>query len=328
VERVLLHTLKEGQTAEFFAVLAGRDRKTASNGKPYFDVELRDRKKTFRAKVWGDSVCYEACDRVWDVGQHFLVHARHDPKWNQLVILEARPVNDDDRRDGYDPAMFERTTRFDVEELFTEILAYAKKIEDEPLRKLVLGLLWKNEAAIKRHPAAARNHHAYRGGYLEHTVSVVRTGWHLAEKYYEYYPDFSPPLNKDLILAGCILHDIGKLDELEFLADGIGYTVRGHLVGHILVGRDMVREAAKEAPDLSPELLLLLEHVILSHQGAREWDSPREPMLPEALLVHFADDIDAKLNMFASILERSENDGPFTEANNIFRRRLLKQRTV
>src|SRR5258708_38913055 len=102
-------------------------------GKTYFDVEHRDRKKSFREKVWADSVCFEACDRVWDVGQHFPPPARHDPKWNQLVILEARPVNDDDRRDGYDPAVFERATRFDVEERFTDILTYVKQIQYIPL---------------------------------------------------------------------------------------------------------------------------------------------------------------------------------------------------
>jgi 3'-5' exoribonuclease len=259
---------------------------------------------------------------------HLLLHARHDPQWNQLTVLEARPASEEDRMFGYDPADFEATTRFDVEALFSELLDFAKKIGDEALRKLVLAILWKHESEIKAHPAAIKNHHAFKGGYLEHVVSVTRTGEYLANKYAEYYSELSPPLNKDLILAGCILHDVGKVYELEVREEGTAYTVPGTLIGHVLIGRDMVREAAGAIESLSPELLMLLEHVIIAHHGQQIFDSPKVPMIPEAMLVHYADEMDAKMNMYVAAVTEEGLEGPFTNWNRALDRKLLRERTV
>ena len=121
-------------------------------------------------------------------------------------------------------------------------------------------------------------------------MSVTRTCVYLADKYAEYYPEMKPPLDKDLVVAGGILHDIGKLREMEQRPEGAGHTPEGSLIGHILLGRDMVREAAaamKGAPPLDAETLLRLEHVIIAHQRLPEWGSPKPPMTPEALLVHY-----------------------------------------
>jgi len=270
---------------------------------------------------------FEVCEREWKPGCHLRVHAKHDGKFG-LSILFARLVCADDAIEGYDPQQLRAVTRFDVEEMFGELLDFAKKIKDVPLRKVVMHLLMTNEAKFKEHPAAARNHHAYAGGLLEHTLSVTRTGEMLADKYRDYYSDLTPALNKDLVIAGCILHDIGKLDELQAAGQDISYTRSGTLVGHIIVGRDMFRDAAKEIGGLDPDLQLMMEHVILSHQYMKEWDSPKEPAFPEALLVHFADDCDAKMNMYVSILDSTSADADFSDANNIFRRKLLRKRKL
>jgi 3'-5' exoribonuclease len=327
IPRIALSDIADGQTAEFFAAIGSMEQRTASNGKPFYYLELNDRKRRIAARVWSNSPIYETCERQWKVGCHLLVHAKHDGKFG-LTILTARLICKDDAIDGYDPRLLQSETRFDKEEMFGELLDVAKTIRDVPLRKVVMHLLMTNEAKFKVHPAASRNHHAYAGGLLEHTLSVVRTGAMLADKYAKYYEDLSPPLNKDLVVAGCILHDIGKLHELEKEGEEISYTKSGLLIGHIIVGRDMFRDAAREVGGLDPELQLMMEHVILSHQYLKEWDSPKEPAFPEALLVHFADDIDAKMNMYVTILDGAAPDADFSDANNIFRRKLLRKRKV
>jgi 3'-5' exoribonuclease len=330
VRRVALCEVGVGETAEFFAAVTARDKRMTKGKppKPYYHLEFCDRKRRVAARVWCDSETFEQCDRAWTVGMHLFVHARHDPEWNQMTVLTARPVRDQDRKEGYDPGLLVPSTRFNVDEMFDEIVEIARKIGDEPLRDLVMYLLTKNEEKFKLHPAAERAHHAYRGGLLEHTLSVAQNGLMLIEKYRKYYEDFNPPLNKDLVVAGCILHDIGKLVELESTGDVIHYTKPGILVGHIIVGRDMVRDAAREVGGLDPELLLMLEHIVLSHQYMKEWDSPKEPAFPEALLVHFADDIDAKMNMYVTILEGAPDGAEFSDQNNIFRRKLLRKRSL
>src|SRR5690606_35463788 len=122
-------------------------------------------------------------------------------------------------------------------------------------------------------PAATHNHHAYAGGFLEHVLSVTQTCVYLAGKYAEIWPEMQPPLDKDLVVAGGVRHDIGKLRELELTATGAEYSPAGALIGHILQGRDMLREAASMHP-VDPEKLLRLEHIIVAHQRLPEWGAP------------------------------------------------------
>lgn len=331
IEKVELFLLKPGQVADFFALLCEKAAKTTKDGKPFYALKFRDRRRTVSCPVWEDSHIYASCHSGWEIGHHFKVrgayteHPRFGP---QVEIHNIRLVEPTDQLDGYAPDMFTVKTRYDVAELFARLLDYASSIEDEPLRRLVVGLLEANRSAIESHPAATWNHHAFHGGYLEHTVSVVENGVFLAEKYRRLYPELSPPLSRDLVVAGCVLHDIGKLHELEWVAEDPAYTSAGHLIGHILLGRDMIRDAARAIPELNPRLLLLLEHIIVSHQGTAEWGSPKEPMFPEALIVHFADDLDAKVNMFVNIVDRHEGNAAFTDSANVLRRRLLKDRSI
>jgi 3'-5' exoribonuclease len=138
----------------------------------------------------------------------------------------------------------------------------------------------------------------------------------LADAYAQAYPDLSPPLDKGMVVAGALLHDIGKLRELRCLPTGAEYTASGNLIGHVLQGRDIVLEAA-EGCKLDTESLLRLEHIIISHQRLPEWGAPKAPMTPEALLVHYADDIDAKYKMMADVLATDANAGPMTSRRNI-----------
>jgi len=135
--------------------------------------------------------------------------------------------------------------------------------------------------------------------------------------------DMQPPLNKELVVAGAVLHDIGKVRELQYGPTGPASTPAGTLVGHILQGRDMVREAAGEIA-IDADLLLRLEHIIVAHQRLPEWGSPKEPMTPEALLVHYADDVDAKYHIMYRALAEDSNPGPFTSNRNPWRQRVYR----
>ncbi len=237
-----------------------------------------------------------------------------------------RQVEEADRKDGFDEMALVKSTRFNVETMFAELLTIARgKIEPEPLRLLVVGILEEHAEGIKRGSAARKNHHAYAGGYLEHVLSVTRNAVFLAEKYAADYPNMQPPLAKSLVVAGAILHDVGKLIELEFGMEGPRRTPEGELIGHILLGRDMVRERGKDVPGLDRETLLRLEHIIVAHQNLPEWGSPIAPHTPEALLVYFADDVDAKFHMLAASLETdSQGDEEFTPRDNALRRSIFR----
>ncbi|MCA9269791.1 MAG: HD domain-containing protein, partial [Planctomycetales bacterium] len=145
----------------------------------------------------------------------------------------------------------------------------------------------------------------------------------LVDKYAAYYDDMTPPLSRDVAVAGALLHDIGKLREIELHQQGADYTASGALVGHVLQGRDMVREAAAGRA-IDPDLLLRLEHLIVAHQRLPEWGSPKPPMTPEALLVHYADDIDAKFHNYYAILRDDNSAGLLTSNKNLLRIKLFR----
>ena len=188
--------------------------------------------------------------------------------------------------------------------------------------------LTENRKEILVFPAARHNHHAFVGGLLEHTLSVTKTALFLADKYADYYPDMQPPLDKSMVVAGAILHDIGKLREYEPRPEGAIFSAEGAMIGHMLLGRDIVREAAaKLKTPLDAETLLRLEHAIIAHQRLPEWGSPKPPMTPEAMLIHYADDIDAKFHIMMSVLRDDTNPGPVTSKKNLMMQHVYRGMT-
>jgi 3'-5' exoribonuclease len=190
-------------------------------------------------------------------------------------VVAIREVSEEDRADGFDPAEFVEHSRYDRDKMFAELRGLAEaNVADEPLRRLVLGLLDKHAEAIKRRPASSGKFHPFAGGLLEHTLSVTRTCLWLAERYAAYYIELTPPLNRDLVTAAAVLHDIGRVVELSDDLLAPQPTVEGRLFGHLFLGRDLVRDAAREQGDVNPELVRLLEHLIVTHLTLPEWGSP------------------------------------------------------
>jgi 3'-5' exoribonuclease len=321
-----LSELADGQDADFFALLTAKEELKTRDGKPYYRVSFRDAGREVSFPIWSDSTWFEACRDTWQVGEFYKLRAtyRQTSYGPQLDIRKIRGVADEDRLEGFDPLAFQPGSRYDPVAMFNELVAMAgQHIADSRLQALVLHLLNENREALLTLPAATRNHHAYVGGWLEHVLSVTRTCVYLAERYTNEYPDLQPPLCKDLVVAGGILHDIGKLRELRALPAGPDYTSEGWLIGHVLQGRDMLRETAAVCP-IDSDVLLRLEHIIVSHQRLPEWGAPKPPMTPEALLVHFADDTDAKFHMMYSILREDTAGGVVTSSKNILQQRVFK----
>jgi 3'-5' exoribonuclease len=334
-----LSELADGQKGDFFALLAEKDLDVTSAGKPYYHCRFRDARRSASFMAWGDpgNKWYERCEKEWQVGRYYKVRAvyKDDPKYGpQIEIIRIREVNEEDRAHGFDESQLIETSRHDAAGMFGQLRTLAaKQIEDEPLQRLVLALLDRHAGAWQRLPATRDRAYAFVGGLLEHTLSVAHVALDLAERYASAYPELKPPLNRDLVVAGAILHDVGRVAELaaEGTPGAVLPTVPGRLVGPLVLGRDLVREGAREVPELSPELLGLLEHVLLSGvsipPGEREGPQ-RAPLIPEALLVHQADDLDQKFELFARRLSRDHAQGPFTDRDPALGRHLLKGRNV
>lgn len=315
---VALADLENGQEGDFFALLTTKEELKTREGKPYFKVGFRDDRRSVTFPVWNDSIWGDDCRKNWSPGAFYKLRAiyRETNFGPQLEIRKIREVVDADSADGFDPTMFQPRSRFDPLTMFNELRQIAvERIDDAALQDLVVAILDANRESLLTLAAATRNHHNFVGGYLEHVLSVTRTVALMVDKYDDYYPDLRPKLHKGLAVAGAILHDIGKLREIDWQPEGPAYTPSGTLIGHILQGRDIVREAAV-GRTIDAELMLRLEHIIVSHQRLPEWGSPKPPMTPEALIVHYADDLDAKYHMMYVALRDDPNPGAFTSKQN------------
>ena len=203
------------------------------------------------------------------------------------------------------------------------------EVVDGPLRTLVLNLLTANAPSLKTLPASARHYYPFAGGWLEHTLSVSRNVTWLADRYAAMFPELNPPLNRGLVIAAAVLHDIGRVRELDAPpGQPVRDTVPGELFGHVFLAYDMIRTARRGVPDLNPELLDLLLHCVVAHLVLPHWGTTRQPCIPEVLILHHADDLDAKMEMYARCLTRDTSEGPFTDRDPILGRPLLKQRKV
>lgn len=328
-QRVPLRSLSElpvDQECDAFALLSQKEEGTTREGKPYWMVTFRDATMQYTFPIWCDSPLAEVCRHQWTVGTFYKLRAvRRETKYGpQLEIRRIREVAEHDYEDGFDPLMCLPQSRVPPRELFERLRTFIEsQVRREDLRNFLLALLDRHENVLLTLPAARMHHHAFVGGWLEHTLSVVESCAYLADKYITLYPDLKPPLDRDLVIAGGVVHDIGKIKELRMTPTVTEYTEEGALLGHTVLGRDIIREAVGQT-HLDPETQLRLEHIVLSHQRLPEWGSPKPPMTPEALIVHYADDLDAKFQMFYQILQGDAEGQSLTSDRNILRQRVFR----
>lgn len=278
-----------GDEVQGFALLAKKEVRQDRNGNSYLDMVLADATGSLGAKVWPDAKAihgdFEAHSFVAFKG---LVKSYREQL--QIAVDECRVVTDEDRRYGFDETKLIPSTPEDIGDLWRRLTElYPGAIEEPVLRRLAVEALEAHGDELREHPAAKAMHHAYLGGLLEHTVSMAE----LALKVAGHYPE----LDRDLLLVGILFHDLGKIRELGAMPAN-DYTMAGRLVGHVVIGRDLLRERCAAIPDFPEDVQLHLEHLVLSHQGHKEYGTPVEPMTLEALVLHFIDDLDSKVNQF------------------------------
>ena len=290
-----IRSWQSGDVVQGFALLTKKETRQDKNGKEFLDLELSDATGAMAAKVWGDSPALEGKYEV-----HQFVKFRGAVKnyrdQLQLTVDQCRQANESDRPDGFDESLLVPSTREDIGDLRRRLHKTLGLVSRPVLRRLAEETLAIHEEALAEHPAAKSIHHAYRGGLLEHAVSMAE----LAVKVADHYPE----LDRDLLLIGVLFHDLGKLLELGAMPAN-DYTLVGRLIGHVVMGRDLLRDRCAAIPDFPADLQLHLEHLVLSHQGKKEFASPVEPMTVEAVALHFIDDLDSKLNQLKNAREQT-----------------------
>jgi 3'-5' exoribonuclease len=281
----------------YFLVLHKQQRTTKSN-KPYLNLILGDKTGQVEGRVWdlGDPRIAKDFERGDIVKVRGCVSRFDDRLQLKIDQLRKSAGGEADKTDLLP------STTCNVEELWQQLLGFVESFTDPHLKRLLTTLLADVglAQAYREAPAAKQLHHAYLGGLLEHVVSLLK----LADRVAPHYP----VLHRDLLLTGVILHDIGKVRELAWDV-GFEYTVEGTLLGHIQMGMELVEKTIANLPDFPPRLKTLVIHVILSHHGKLEFGSPKLPMIPEALVLNFVDDLDAKMQAIASEFEKSLREG-------------------
>jgi 3'-5' exoribonuclease len=293
-------------------VVVAKQIKPKKTGDPYLALTLGDRSGQIEAKMW-DNV-----EEVLDAFEQddFLKIKGLINKYKQrfqLTIHKLRKLGESEIEfDDYLPK-----TAKDIEQLWQTLAGFVATFENPHLKSLVHAFMDDPviSAAYRNAPAAKTLHHAYIGGLLDHVVSLFRSCDLMCKNY--------PQINRDLLLTGAFLHDIGKIHELTYNRS-FSYTTKGQLLGHMIIELDMLRDKLALVPGFPDELKTMIEHLIISHHGQYEFGSPKLPMFPEALMLHYLDDLDSKMEAMRAQFEReSTQDGPWTSYNPSLGRPLL-----
>lgn len=293
-------------------VVTAKQVKPKKSGEPYLALTLADRCGQIEAKMW-DNV--DGAIDAFEQDDFLKVKGLLNKYKNrfQLTIHKVRKLGDSE----VDYADYLPKTTKDVDELWRTLVGYVDSFQDPYLKPLVR--MFMADPAIaeayRNAPAAKTLHHAYIGGLLDHVVSLFRSCDLICRNY--------PQINRDLLLTGAFLHDIGKIHELSYTRS-FAYTSRGQLLGHMVIELEMLHAKITKIPNFPDELKTLLEHLIISHHGEYEFGSPKLPMFPEALMLHYLDDLDSKMESMRAHFEReSENESSWTSYNASLGRTLL-----
>ena len=296
-------------TASF--VVASKQVKPKKSGDPYLALTLADRTGSIEAKMW-DGVpeamgTFEQDDVIKIRGLINKYNGRF-----QLTIHKIRRMDESE----VEYADYLPKTSKDVDALWQTLAEFIASFKDENLKALVLSFMAdpELERGYKNAPAAKTLHHAFIGGLLDHVVSLFTSCDLVCRNY--------PSVNRDLVLTGAFLHDIGKIHELSY-ARSFGYTTSGQLLGHMIIELEMLHQKLAAFPDFPPQLKILIEHMIISHHGQYEFGSPKLPMFPEALLLHYMDDLDSKMEAMRAQFARDLSDSDWTAYNPSLGRPLL-----
>ena len=305
---------KEGADIRGFFLCVEKHLRNTRSGDLYLDLVLRDRTGHIIAKLWKDVGEYQdkfsAGDAVVVAGQVDVYLDKLQLNIKKINVASVQSYG----RYGYDPALIVPSAKDDAKQMWKELRSYIKGINNKYLKILVTSIYKEYESQLLTHPASVVMHHNYRSGLLEHTLSMAHIGIDIAKHY---------NVDIDLLMTGIFLHDIGKVNEITSELEA-SYSDEGNLIGHIVLGRDIVIEAANKIKGFPSDLLVKVEHLILSHQAQYDWQSPKKPKFREALLLHLIDNMDAKMNLMEKAIDGDVEEGKWTSRRNYFRIPILK----
>lgn len=308
-----IETLREGESVRDIYFVKHKTSAVTKNGKPYDSVILQDKTGTIDGKIWdpnsGGIADFDSMDYVEINGDVTMFNGGL-----QLNIKRVRKCDEGE----YDQKDYLPVSERDIEEMYQELLSYVNGIKNSYVNQLARAFFVDDEIFIrefKNHSAAKSVHHGFVGGLLEHTLSVV--------KLCDYYTKAYTILNRDLLIASALFHDIAKTKELSSFPVN-DYTDDGQLLGHIVMGVEMVGEKISRIPDFPPKIAAEIKHCILAHHGEFEYGSPKKPALPEAVALNFADNTDAKMQTLKEILEGNAGNDAWLGFNRLFESNLRK----
>jgi 3'-5' exoribonuclease len=286
-----------------FFLCAAKEVRTGRGGGEFLILLLQDASGQVTAKLFDDVPRYAA---EFDAGEFVRVEGQGS-LYNgqvQLVVSSIRRVYPgQDRREGFREDECILSAPRPIDEMWRELNARVEAVDDPHLKVLLARVLADHGERLREWPAAQSIHHAYRGGFLEHLVKMAEVGTTIARAY---------DADADLVLAGVLLHDIGKIEELDWSPGATSYTRDGNLVGHIALGLVLVRDTIRGIRDFPEDLRAQVEHLVLSHHGSRDHGSPVEPKTVEAFILAMVDDLDAKLNQVRRAVREDTGDEDFT----------------
>jgi 3'-5' exoribonuclease len=313
MKKTFVSELVSEQTITSFFLVSAKELRNTREGKPYLRLELGDRTGTVEARMW---IKFETAAQEVARDDVVKVEARVELYRDrpQLAVVQIRKA----KADEVDLTDYLPHTKQDVEKMWAELLGYGQSIANPWLQKLVLGIL--NDplvaARYKKAPAAKVMHHAYIGGLLEHVVGLCGLAKQIAEHY-------QPELDADLLLTAAILHDVGKLDELCY-ERAIGYTTEGQLLGHIVMEIETVSRAMDRIEGFPAPLKTVVQHLLISHHGEYEFGSPKLPMIREALVFHYLDDLDSKMAAARVALAGESGEEDWSAYSGALQRKFLR----
>jgi 3'-5' exoribonuclease len=318
--RRFVDELADGEAIEDIYLVADKQLRANRNGNLYLQVDIGDRSGTINARLWNAT---ENLFRTFDAGDFVSVKGKVQLFQGALQVILSNIERVEPAKIDLDLADFLPHTKENILKLEERLRGTLLRLTNPHLRALAECFLM-DEAFVRdfrRAPAGIRNHHAYVGGLLEHVVALLDGAERLLPVY--------PKLDRDLLLMGVFLHDVGKVRELTYTR-AFGYSDEGQLIGHLVIGVEMLNEKAARVPDLTgepfpTELLLRLKHMIVSHHGSYEFGSPKLPMTPEAIALHHLDNFDAKVHTFTRDIGEDRNQtSSWTPFNQSTQRRLFK----
>jgi len=312
---IFVRDIKSGDKVGDYFLVAEKNLAFSQKGAPYLNVRLKDKTGELDGKVWDNA---REWDKVFKKGDIVRLEARSANYKNaiQLSITDLKKAADEDiTLSDYLPA-----ARKDGEEMLADLMGIVESMGNPHLKALLYAFFHDEEIAalFKKAPAAKGFHHVYLGGLLEHTLSVTRL-LDLACAHYN-------GIDRDLLLAGGILHDVGKIYEFSY-GRIIEYSDEGRLLGHIVMGVEMMDRRIAALEDFPAHLAMKLRHIVLSHHGDLEYGSPKRPKTVEALVVHFMDDLDAKVNAFQEYIAAApDEESNWTPYHRLFERFIYKNK--